>query len=113
MRRTVFGALREQGVVLEGVLLRPDMVVPGKTLRARIGAGGGYPHSPLLPWARPGGCAGGLCSFLVVRRNPLETSPYEHNQPATGCTNPGQSASPMGAHFKIRRWKRGTVRLRI
>ena len=80
----VFGALWEQCVVLEGMLLKPNMVVPGKSLPPRIGAGGGYRHSPLLPSARTGGSAGD-CVPVWWSGGTGCNSPSERNQSAAGC----------------------------
>ena len=64
--RTVFHALPEQGVVLEGMLLKPNMVVSGKSCPRQAGvARGGGGHRRLSPARRPGGGAG---RRLPVRR---------------------------------------------
>ena len=103
----VFGALWEQRVVLEGMLLKPNMVVPGKELPPRIGAGGRDRHAPLLAPARTGGSAG---DRVPVWRSGGTgcNSPSERNQPAAGCQALEESASPMGARFRIRRSRHGT-----
>ena len=108
----VFGALREQGVLLEGMLLKPNMVMPGKELSSpRLGAGGGNRHPPLFPPA----CAGGGTGDRV----PLRWSggagchrPPERNQSAAGSQTVDNQLFPMGAHSRIQRWRRGTVGMR-
>jgi fructose-bisphosphate aldolase, class I len=77
---TVFGALGEQGVLLEHMLLKPNMVMPGKesVFPPRLGAGGGNRHPPLLPPACAGGrtgdrvplrWSGGACCHGPPKRN--------------------------------------------
>ena len=104
----VFGALREQGVALECMLLKPNMVVPGQE-SSRSASVQEVAIATLRCLRRhvPALCRGS-CSCLVVSRSGLPRS-TQRNQSVARSQNPGQLLSPMGAPFRILRWKRGEV----
>ena len=59
--RTVFDQLYTQGVTLEGMILKPNMVLPGSTCpKQEIGGRGGRRHGEVSlakrPRCRPGDC---------------------------------------------------------
>ena len=108
----VFHALFEQGIALEGMLLKPNMVLAGKECdrQAPVEECRDGDRALLAP-ARA--CRGAWHRVPVGRpKRPPGDRPSERDQPAVQARNPGRSVSPMGGRFRIRLWRLGMAATR-
>ena len=107
----VFHALFEQGVALEEMLLKPNMVISGKKC-ARQASVEEVATATLcclrrhVPAAVPG--------IVVLSGGQNARLATAHLNASTGsrARRPGGSVSPTGGHFRIGRWKPGMDRTR-
>ena len=102
----VFHALFEQGVALEGMLLKPNMVMAGKACTAQrsveeVATATLRCLRRHVPAAVPG-----IVFLSGGQEDRLATAHLNAINRLPG-PSPGSSASPMGGHSRIRRWRPG------
>jgi hypothetical protein len=107
----VFNALFEQDVVLEGMLLKPNMVVAGKACTSQpsveeVAMATLRCLRRHVPVAVPG------IVFLSGGQNARLATVHLNRSTGYPARSLGKSVSPTGAHSRIRRWRLGMAGMR-